>query len=150
MNRKGVKRQGVDSSFESGGSRIKRAREDDRQQGANKEDDLCNSDVEEAAPVQDTTPIQEESQAGMFSNAEKTFEELLSQLQQQTTTAETCLINVQEALERDVAKPEEEFLLTAKRYLENKRKTVFELVPEIYGALQGIAEIDKESTSKKQ
>ncbi|XP_065305453.1 uncharacterized protein [Dermacentor albipictus] len=150
MNRKGVKRQGVDSSFESGGSRIKRAREDDRQQGANKDDDLCNSYVEEAAPVQDTTPIQEESQAGMFSNAEKTFEELLSQLQQQTTTAETCLINIQEALERDVAKPEEEFLLTAKRYLENKRKTVFELVPEIYGALQGIAEIDKESTSKKQ
>ncbi|XP_065305476.1 uncharacterized protein [Dermacentor albipictus] len=150
MNRKGVKRQGVDSSFESGGSRIKRAREDDRQQGANKEDDLCNSDVEEAAPVQDTTPIQEASQAGMFSNAEKTFEELLSQLQQQTTTAETCLTNVQEALERDVAKPEEEFLLTAKSYLENKRKTVFELVPEIYGALQGIAEIDKESTSKKQ
>nr|XP_054922254.1 uncharacterized protein LOC129382400 [Dermacentor andersoni] len=150
MNRKGMKRQGVDSSFESGGSRIKRTREDERQQEASKEDDFCNSDVEEAALVQDATPIQEESQAGMFSNTEKIFEELLSQLQQQTTLQETCLINIQEALERDVAQPGEEFLLSAKRYLENKRKTVFELVPEIYGALQGIAEIDKESTSKRR
>ncbi|XP_050027678.2 uncharacterized protein [Dermacentor andersoni] len=150
MDRKGVKRQGVDISFESGESRIKRAREDERQQGASKEVDFYNSDVEEAALVQDTTPIRKESQADMLSNAEKIFEELLSQLHQQTTLEETCLFNIREALGRDVAEPVEEFLLSAKRYLENKRKAVFELVSEINGALQGIAEIDKMREDTKE
>ncbi|KAH6927464.1 hypothetical protein HPB50_004295 [Hyalomma asiaticum] len=125
MGQRRGKRKARGSSLESPNGSVKMGRQDTHQQ-------------EDVATLQLGTPT---ADSDMSSEADKILGGLLSRLRQQTALDEACLSNIQEILvDREVGEEEEQFLLSAKKYLEEKTKTVLELVPEIDGALQCIAE----------
>ncbi|XP_075550651.1 uncharacterized protein LOC142584391 [Dermacentor variabilis] len=68
---------------------------------------------------------------------------ILSEIKQQTEMEELYLSGIQESVGAQVAEAVDEFVKFAGRYFDYKRKTVFEIVSEINGALQRIAEHDK-------
>nr|XP_050027680.1 uncharacterized protein LOC126522880 [Dermacentor andersoni] len=131
-------------------SQIGKERRDEDPQEASQDD--TSYDAEMASLVQDPNFRQQERspQVGRdkepSSDVDRICEEvgnILSELKQQTEIEELYLSGIQETVGSQVVEAVDEFVKSARRYFDYKRKTVFEIVSEINGALQRIAEHDK-------
>lgn len=108
----------------------------------NKKEKCTNDDVERK---EKDMVLEEESDASM-SAPEHVLNDILYVLSEKIQQTEECLVNVEETLDRNIygfGQAAEDFLLTAKTFLEEKMNTSLELVCEVNGALRDIAEVNK-------
>ncbi|KAH6927465.1 hypothetical protein HPB50_004296 [Hyalomma asiaticum] len=109
---------------------------------SNKKVECTNDDVE----LQEKDMVLEEESDASMSAPEHVLDDILYVLSEKIQQTEECLVNVEDTLDRNIygfGPAAEEFLLTAKTFLEEKMNTSLELVCEVNGALRDIAEVNK-------